>query len=85
MSLLGGEPLTLDHGSPGALWVKVDPALFVGNDRGRYLGSIEVDEAGAFVAYGADSAFCGRFDALEDAKRTLSARIRIHGDRILGT
>lgn len=52
----------------GALWVRVDGGLLVGNDGGRYLGSIEAGASGEFVAYGPHSELLGRYVSVEEAK-----------------
>lgn len=63
-----------------ALWVQVEAGLHVGNDRGRYLGSIEVD-GDLFVAYGADAQFLGRFPRIEDAKGAAARQVEAPAGR----
>lgn len=54
------------------LWAEVDPGFYVGNDRGRFLGSVTTASDG-YSAFGATSEFIGRFDALDLAKAAVVA------------
>lgn len=54
--------------SPKALWVEVERGFHVGNDHGRYLGSVTVAPDGSITAFGERSDFLGAFDSVDAAK-----------------
>lgn len=55
----------------GGLWVEVERGFHVGNDHGRYLGSVAVAPDGGITAFGARSEFLGSFDSVDDAKASV--------------
>nr|WP_314842063.1 hypothetical protein [uncultured Microbacterium sp.] len=57
------------------LWAEVDPGFHVGNERGRFLGSVTASAEGGFSAFGERSDFLGHFDCLDDAKAAVIAAL----------
>lgn len=53
---------------PAGLWVEVERGFHVGNDHGRYLGSVAVAPDGSITAFGERSDFLGSFESVDEAK-----------------
>ncbi len=64
--------ITRRRTTASGLWAEVDPGFYVGNDRGRFLGSVTTGADG-YSAFGATSEFIGCFAALDLAKAAVVA------------
>jgi len=58
---------TSDRPSAGVVWSRVEDGFHVGSRRGVFLGYIDRQRDGAYLAYDGHSRLVGRFDALTAA------------------
>ncbi len=67
--------MTADHlsSAPGTVWARVEDGFHVGSRNGDFLGYIERQRDGRFLAFDMRSRAVGTFAELVAAMRTLSA------------
>lgn len=66
--------MTTNPNGAGVVWARVEDGFHVGSRRGEFLGYIERQSDGAFVAFDMHSRPAGRFPLLTHAMNALTAQ-----------
>jgi hypothetical protein len=66
--------MTTNQNATGVVWARVEDGFHVGSRRGEFLGYIERQSDGSFIAFDMLSRAAGRFTVLTQAMNALTAQ-----------